>query len=101
MSKHGCLFRAAKWRWQHHLQEVIRAPTSSFIVQKENKKTKVALVLSSKDEKTRQRTASIIEYADKEFELDLSLNCQMRWEKHFPTQAEKRRRIILVFTQSG
>jgi hypothetical protein len=64
-------------------------------VQKENEKMKVILTVKTKDEiKNGKR---VIEYADKEFELDLSLNCQMRWEKHFPTQAEKE--DILLYTE--
>lgn len=53
---------------------------------------KVILTVKTKDEiKNGKR---LIEYADKEFELDLSLNCQMRWEKHFPTQAENEDLIL-------
>ena len=56
---------------------------------------KVILTVKTKDEiKNGKR---VIEYTDKEFELDLSLNCQMRWEKHFPTQGGKKR--TLYFTQ--
>jgi len=56
---------------------------------------KVILTVKTKDEiKNGKR---VIEYADKEFELDLSLNCQMRWEKHFPAQAEKE--DILLYTE--
>jgi len=68
--------------------------STTFIVQKE-KKMKVTLTVKTKDEiKNGKR---VIEYADKEFELDLSLNCQMRWEKHFPAQAEKE--DILLYTE--
>ena len=56
---------------------------------------KVILTVKTKDEiKNGKR---VIEYADKEFELDLSLNCQMRWEKHFPPQAEKE--DIILYTE--
>lgn len=56
---------------------------------------KVILTVKTKDEiKNGKR---IIEYTDKEFELDLSLNCQMRWEKHFPAQAEKE--DIILYTE--
>ena len=56
---------------------------------------KVTLTVKTKDEiKNGKR---VIEYADKEFELDLSLNCQMRWEKHFPAQAEKE--DIILYTE--
>ena len=56
---------------------------------------KVILTVKTKDEiKNGKR---VIEYTDKEFELDLSLNCQMRWEKHFPTQAEKE--DIIIYTE--
>lgn len=56
---------------------------------------KVILTVKTKDEiKNGKR---VVEYADKEFELDLSLNCQMRWEKHFPAQAEKE--DIILYTE--
>lgn len=56
---------------------------------------KVSLTVKTRDEiKDGKRQ---IEYADKQFNLDLSLNCQMRWEKYFPAQAEKE--DIVVYSE--
>ena len=48
---------------------------------------KVTLPVKTKDEiKDGKR---ILAYSEKEFELDLSLNCQMRWESRFAEQAAR------------
>lgn len=48
---------------------------------------KITLPIKTKDEiKDGKR---ILEYGEKPFELDISLNCQMRWESKFPEQAAK------------
>lgn len=56
---------------------------------------KITLPIKTKDEiKDGKR---ILVYGEKEFELDMSLNCQMRWESKFPAQAEKE--DLISYTQ--
>mgnify|MGYP000986545756 CR=1 FL=1 len=56
---------------------------------------KITLPVKSKDEiKDGKR---ILVYGEKEFELDMSLNCQMRWESKFPEQAAKE--DLISYTQ--
>lgn len=56
---------------------------------------KITLPIKTKDEiKDGKR---ILVYGEKEFELDMSLNCQMRWESKFPEQAEKE--DLISYTQ--
>jgi hypothetical protein len=54
-------------------------------VQKENKKMKVTLTVMTKDELINGKR--VVEYADKTFNLDMSLGCQMRFEQKFPELA--------------
>ena len=51
------------------------------------KKLMVPLQIKTKDEISNGKR--ITEFAEKDFELDMTLNAQMRWEQKFPTQAEK------------
>ena len=48
---------------------------------------KITLTVKAKDELLSGKR--VVEFKDKEFELDLSLNAQVRWEKKFPELAEK------------
>ncbi len=50
------------------------------------KKLTVPLRIKTKDEIVEGKR--ITEFADKCFELDVTLNAQMRWEQKFPAQAE-------------
>lgn len=51
------------------------------------KKLTVPLQIKTKDEISNGKR--ITEFAEKDFELDMTLNAQMRWEQKFPAQAEK------------
>lgn len=51
------------------------------------KKLTVPLRIKTKDEIVEGKR--ITEFADKCFELDVTLNAQMRWEQKFPAQAER------------
>lgn len=51
------------------------------------KKLTVPLRIKTRDEIVDGKR--VTEFADKSFELDVTLNAQMRWEQKFPAQAEK------------
>lgn len=51
------------------------------------KKLSVPLKIKTRDEIADGKR--VTEFAEKDFELDMTLNAQMRWEQKFPIQAEK------------
>ena len=56
------------------------------------KKLNVPLRIKTRDEIIDGKR--VTEFADKNFELDVTLNAQMRWEQKFPAQAEKEELIV-------